>query len=85
MVTAGISSLSNLRERQIVEMKVHDIEFVRFLGHGFDEIQMMSERREQLAPSTEVPVRIPNADAPRFVSLHWRKGLSRVPALLVLP
>ena len=40
---------SNLRKRQIVEVKVHNIEFVRFLRDGFDEIQMMSQRREQFA------------------------------------
>ena len=40
---------SNLRKRQIVQVKVHDIEFVRFLGDGFDEIQMMGEWREQFA------------------------------------
>jgi hypothetical protein len=31
-------------------MKVNDIEVVRFLGHDFDEIEMVSERRNLLAP-----------------------------------
>jgi hypothetical protein len=29
---------------------MHNIEFVRFLRNGFDEIQVMGEGREQLSP-----------------------------------
>ena len=40
---------SNLREREVVEVKVHNVEFVRFLRDGFNEIQVVGQRRKQLA------------------------------------
>ena len=39
---------SNLREREVVEVKVHNIEFVRILRNRFDEIEVVGERRKQL-------------------------------------
>ena len=40
---------SNLREREVVEVKMHNIEFVRILRNRFDEIQVVGQWREQLA------------------------------------
>ena len=34
---------------QVVEMKMHDIELVSFLGDGFNEIEVMCQGRKQLS------------------------------------
>src|ERR1700759_4825083 len=39
---------SNLREGEVVEVKVDNIEFVRILRNRLDEIQMVGQWREQL-------------------------------------
>src|ERR1700739_802627 len=46
---SGNLEAPNLRERQIVEMKVHDVVFICLLRNGFNEIEVMSQGRKQLS------------------------------------
>ena len=82
MVTAGNVEAPDLRKRQVVEMEMDEIVLIRFLGYGFDEIEVMGERRKQLAAFESKGPFANGSQAWRWSgSRHLRKALRHGPLL----